>query len=71
MTPAHVAVLVGHWDASPMPGRGTGRRTIRVPEDLWQAALSKAEERGEILSDEIRKFLERYVQRKPKRPRRH
>lgn len=52
-----------------MPGRGTPHRGVRVPEDLWQAALAKAEARGEVLADEVRKFLERYVKRKDK-PRR-
>lgn len=50
-----------------MPGRGTPIRGVRVPEDLWLAALAKAEARGEVLSDEIRKFLERYVKRADKR----
>lgn len=49
-----------------MPGRGTPKRAIRVPEELWQAALAKAEARGENLSVEVRKFLERYTQRRDK-----
>lgn len=52
-----------------MPGRGTPHRGIRVSEELWQAALAKADARGEVLAEEIRRFLERYVQRKDK-PRR-
>lgn len=43
---------------------GTPRRTIRIPDDLWDAASAKAEERGESVSDVIRKALERYVRRK-------
>lgn len=43
---------------------GTPRRTIRIPDDLWDAAVAKAEERGESVSDVIRKALERYVRRK-------
>lgn len=43
---------------------GTPRRTIRVPDELWDAAQAKAEERGENLSDVLRKALERYVKRK-------
>lgn len=42
---------------------GTPRRTIRVPDALWGAAAAKAEERGESLSDVLRKALERYVKR--------
>ena len=41
------------------PSRKT--RTIRVEDDLWDAAKRKAEERGDVLSEEIRKFLQRYV----------
>lgn len=40
---------------------GTPRRTIRIPDDLWDAATAKAEERGESVSDVIRRALERYV----------
>ena len=42
---------------------GTPRRTIRVPDDLWGLAQARAEERGESLSDVIRKALVRYVRR--------
>lgn len=42
----------------------TPKRSIRVPDDLWAAALAKAEARGDVLAEEIRKFLERYVKRK-------
>lgn len=38
-------------------------RAIRVPDDLWKAALAKAEERGETLSEAIRAFLKRYIAR--------
>lgn len=36
-------------------------RVVRVPDKLWEAALARAEERGEHLSEAIRKFLERYT----------
>jgi hypothetical protein len=50
-----------------MPGgRGTAKRTVRVSEELWLAAQAKAEARGEVLAEEIRKFLERYIKRKDK-----
>ena len=42
---------------------GTPLRNVRVPDDLWDAAMSKALERGETLSEVIRKALEKYVQR--------
>jgi hypothetical protein len=38
-------------------------KSVRVPDALWLAAQKKADERGEVLSEEIRKFLERYVKR--------
>lgn len=40
-------------------------RTIRVSDATWDAALEAADQRGEILSEEIRKFLERYAKKKP------
>jgi hypothetical protein len=43
---------------------GTPRRTIRVSDALWDAAAEKAAERGESLSDVLRRALERYVRRK-------
>lgn len=42
---------------------GTPLRNIRVNEELWRAAMTKAEERGETLSDVIRRALERYAKR--------
>lgn len=36
-------------------------RTIRVPDDLWRKARAKADEKGETVSEAVRKFLERYV----------
>lgn len=38
-------------------------KTVRVPDALWQAAQAAADERDEVLSEEIRRFLERYVKR--------
>ena len=37
------------------------RATFCVPPLLWLEAQRKAEERGDVLSEEIRKFLQRYV----------
>lgn len=42
---------------------GTTRRTVRIDDELWQAAIAKAAERGDSLPEEIRKFLRRYVKR--------
>ena len=38
-------------------------RTIRTSDALWAAAQEVADARGEILSEEIRKFLERYTKK--------
>jgi len=38
-------------------------RAIRIPDDLWQAALDKATEREETVSEVVRNALERYVKR--------
>jgi purine-nucleoside phosphorylase len=38
-------------------------RSVKVADDLWNAAQRKAEERGERVSDVIRVALERYVKR--------
>lgn len=36
-------------------------RMIRVQDSLWAKAKARADERGESLSEAIRRFLERYV----------
>ena len=41
----------------------TPSRNVRVPDDLWHAAQAKAAERGETVSDVVRRALERYVRR--------
>lgn len=38
-------------------------RSIRVSAPLWDAAKAKAAERGETVSDVIRRALERYIKR--------
>lgn len=43
---------------------GTPRRTIRIEDDLWELAQKKAAERGESVSDVLRKALIRYVKRR-------
>ena len=41
----------------------TTPRAIRIADELWAAALAKAEERGETVSEIVRKALERYIKR--------
>ncbi len=36
-------------------------RSIRVPDDEWQAAQRRAAERGETVTDVIRRALRRYA----------
>jgi hypothetical protein len=48
----------------PMPNAPkTPSRNVRVPDDLWQAALAKAALQGTTVSDVVRLALERYVRR--------
>lgn len=44
-----------------MPKKPMAQRVIRVSDALWAAAKARADERGETVSDAIRKFLERYA----------
>jgi macrodomain Ter protein organizer (MatP/YcbG family) len=39
----------------------TPRRSVRVPEDLWQAALVRSQEKGETVTDVLVRALKRYV----------
>lgn len=39
-------------------------RAIRIPDELWFAALEKARANGDTLSDVVRAALARYVARK-------
>lgn len=39
----------------------TPRRTVRIPDALWNAAQDKAEREGESVSDVIRRALEEYT----------
>ena len=36
-------------------------RVIRVQESLWLKAVARADEKGETVSEAVRKFLERYT----------
>lgn len=44
-----------------MPKEPMKSRVIRVPDDLWRRAKERADEKGETVSEAVRKFLERYV----------
>lgn len=41
--------------------RGTTLRNFRADDELWQAALEKAEARGETISEVCRRALREYV----------
>lgn len=41
----------------------TKPRSVRIPDELWQAAKVKADQRGETVTDVIVRALERYVKR--------
>lgn len=45
----------------------TPQRSIRIPDDEWEAAKAAADERGETLSDVLRLALRRYTARHAKR----
>lgn len=38
----------------------TPLRSVRIPDEIWQAAKIEAERRGETVSDAILRFLKRY-----------
>lgn len=42
-------------------GSHTPRRTVRVPDELWEAVQRKASDRGETVTDVILRALVRYV----------
>jgi hypothetical protein len=43
-----------------MPKEPMKSRVIRVPDKLWSAAMRRAGERDETVSEAVRRFLERY-----------
>lgn len=45
------------------PRSGNPGRMVRVEDALWQAVQAKAAERGETVSNVIRRALERYIRR--------
>lgn len=42
----------------------TPQRSVRVPDEIWQAAKVRAEEEGRTLSDVVRDALAAYAKRK-------
>lgn len=49
-----------------MPNQpATPIRTVRVPDELWQAALRAASDNGETVTDVILRALRRYVREHP------
>ncbi len=57
-------------DDQPVPRPATGKtplRNLRVPDDLWQAALAKARAEGRTLTDVLVAYLRRYVAAPPRK----
>ena len=53
----------------PRPATGkTPLRNVRVPDDLWSAALAKARAEGRSLSEVLVAYLRRYVAAPPRKP---
>jgi Mn-dependent DtxR family transcriptional regulator len=44
-----------------MPGKGTTRRSIRVPDAKWDKAKAKAEKEGRTVSDVLSACLDKYI----------
>ena len=50
---------------TPVPNQPkTPMKSFRIPEDIYRAAQERAKERGETLTDVVRRALERYAKRK-------
>lgn len=60
MTPRPSLPCVPNQEATP-------RRTVRVPDDLWNAAKRAARDHGETLTEVIVRALIRYVRTHPTR----
>ena len=55
MSASWTAAHGGHMPKQPMKSR-----VIRVSDQLWAAAMKRADEKGETVSEAVRKFLARY-----------
>ena len=54
----------------PMRKRGpTTLRSIRIPDELWDALLSKAEAEDTTASDVVRELISKWLTRPPRVPR--
>jgi predicted HicB family RNase H-like nuclease len=42
---------------------GTTLRNVRVPDELWDAALARAEDEGTNVSEVVRELLQEWVDR--------
>lgn len=55
-----------------MPGRDYTKwvptRSIRIPDELWDAAKRVASDRGETITDVVIRALQRYVRAHPLEP---
>ena len=49
-----------HHERQPMKASHTPPRSVRVPDDVWQAAKDEAARRGESVTDAVVRFLVRY-----------
>lgn len=58
----HCLVTQNHDDVPPNYPK-TPNRAIRIPDELWHAALETAHARGEYLSDIVRDCLRAYVEK--------
>jgi hypothetical protein len=48
--------------------RGTTLRNIRIPDELWDAVLRKAELEGRNASEVVREYLTKWVTKPPRLP---
>lgn len=46
--------------------KGTKRRSVRIPDETWDAALVIATERGDNLSEILRQALVQYIESESK-----
>lgn len=57
------------WQTVLMPRPATGKtpnRNLRVPEQIWEAALAKARAEGRTLTEVITTYLRRYISTPPR-----
>ena len=58
---SELRAALARYDAKRTPGR-TPARSVRVPDELWNAAKARADQRGEDVSAVIIRALRRYVE---------